>query len=169
MGTLQHTSFSDRASVGAPSRLLDGCRLPLSNSSSLSASTAEGLSVPHDRERIGRNDRRDTSRNVRAFTITQGELLELTQEAFREHVGPGPGGAKKIAGVVECSEKTAQNWLDGKTTPSGILDLRAMHAIPAYAALKREIAQLEMDLDPRLQAKLRELHTLTMALSGGER
>lgn len=122
----------------------------------------------HDRSKIARNDRRDLARNVRAYTITQGDWLKLTQIAMRDHVGNSPGGAKKLASELECSEKTAQNWLDGKTSPSGILDLRAMHAIPEYAALKREIAAMETDMDPRLQAKLMELYRMTVQLAGAE-
>lgn len=92
----------------------------------------------------------------------------LVRAAMRDHVGGSrPGGAKVIAEDCECSEKTAQNWLDGKAAPSGILDLRAMHAIPAYDALKREIAALERNLDPRLQAKYQELHRLTLELANG--
>lgn len=90
----------------------------------------------------------------------------MSSEAFRSHVGNRPGGAKVIAYECECSPKTAQSWLDGDSTPAGILDLRAMNAIPAYAALKREIASLQSDMDPRLQAKIAELHRMTLELAG---
>jgi hypothetical protein len=90
----------------------------------------------------------------------------MTASAFRAHVGDRPGGAKVIAEEVECSPKTAQSWLDGESTPAGILDLRALNRIPAYAALKREIAAMETVLDPRLQAKYQELHRLTLELAG---
>jgi len=102
----------------------------------------------------------------RAFRVTQREWRLLSSAAFREHVGDRPGGAKVISEAIECSPKTAQSWLDGESTPAGILDLRAMSAVPAYAALKREIAAMEMGLDPRLQAKYQELHRLTLQLGG---
>lgn len=103
----------------------------------------------------------------RAFRLTQREWRSLSSEAFRSHVGDRPGGAQAIAYEVECSPKTAQSWLDGESTPAGLLDLRAMNKIPAYAALKREVAALEVTLDPRLQAKYQELHALTLALANG--
>ena len=99
--------------------------------------------------------------------MTHGDYLKRVSRAFREHTGNRPGAAQELAGEIECSDKTTKSWLDGKTAPSGILDLRAMNRIPAYAALKREIAQLESDLDPRLQAKLQELHQLTQQLADG--
>lgn len=93
----------------------------------------------------------------------------LSSRSFREFVGDRPGGAKVIAEEVECSPKTAQSWLDGESTPAGILDLRALARVPNYAALKREIAQMETTLHPRLQAKYQELHRLTLELANGER
>lgn len=139
----------------------------LTNEYAPSRESAEGISMPQNRERVSRNNRRQSGRNVRAYTITQLEYQARVQGAMREYVGPGPGGAKKIASEIECNEKTAQNWLDGKTTPSGILDLRAMNAIPTYAALKREIAGMETDMDPRVQAKLHELYRMTLQLADG--
>lgn len=104
----------------------------------------------------------------RAFRLTQREYRSLVSEAFRAHVGVRPGGAQVISDAVECSPKTAQSWLDGESTPAGILDKRALAVIPSYAALTREIAAMQTDLDPRLQAKYQELHALTLALANGE-
>lgn len=101
----------------------------------------------------------------RAFRITQRDWRMLSSNAFREHVGSRIGGARALADEIECSPKTAQSWLDGESTPAGILDLRAMATIPAYAALKREIAAMESGMDPRLQAKYQELHALTLSLA----
>lgn len=99
--------------------------------------------------------------------MTQREWRMLASAAFREHVGNRPGAAKALADEIECSPKTAQAWLDGDSTPAGILDLRALAKVPVYAALKREIAAMETVMDPRLQAKYQELHALTLQLAGG--
>ncbi len=137
--------------------------------SSLSRESLRGQTVTHDRRNIARNDRREIGRNIRceAFTITQAEYTRRVAEAMHADAGPGPGKAKRIATLVECNEKTAQNWLDGKTTPANILDRRALNRLPSYAALAREIAAMESDLDPRLQAKYQELHRLTLELANG--
>lgn len=116
----------------------------------------------------GLNGGKFSSQNAkpRAFHLTQSEWRMLSRNAFREHVGDRPGGAKVIAAEIECSPKTAQSWLDGESTPAGIYDLRALNRVPAYAALKREIAAMEMDCDPRVQAKLMELYRMTQRLAG---
>jgi hypothetical protein len=103
----------------------------------------------------------------RAFHLTQAEWRGLSSNAWRQFAGNRPGAAKFIAEVIECSPKTAQSWLDGESTPAGLLDMRAMNRNPVYAALKREIAGMESDMDPRLQAKYQELHRLTLELADG--
>lgn len=115
-------------------------------------------------QRAGKSPAQDT-RNIPAFSITQGDWLKLVSVAMHEDAGDRPDKAKFLAGKLQCSWKTTKSWLNGDTAPSGILDLRAMNRIPAYAALKREIAAMETDMDPRLQAKYAELQRLTLELA----
>lgn len=112
-----------------------------------------------NRDYLARNIRGRSARPL-AFTMTQKELYKLSAAAFRAFAGAGPGAATKIADAIECSKKTAQNYLDGRNAPGPIHDARALYAIPHYAAMKREIAQMETTLDPRLQAKLVEVARL---------
>ena len=121
--------------------------------------------MEHSRKRFSGNSPAQDTRNIPAFSITQGDWLKLVSEAMHEDTGNRPDKAKYLAGKLQCSWKTTKSWLDGDTAPSGILDLRAMNRIPAYAALKREIAAMETDMDPRLQAKYAELHRLTLELA----
>lgn len=121
----------------------------------------------HKRERITGDFRASDTRNIPAFEITQGDWLRESSKAFREHTGDRPGAAKALAAEIECSDKTTRSWLAGETAPSGILDLRAMNRIPAYAALKRRLAAQEAAMDPRVQATIQELHRMTLDLAGG--
>lgn len=132
----------------------------------LGSNNHEDNAMLQNRGAIARNFLSKDTRNVPAFSITHGDWLKRVSQAMREDVGDRPGAAKELASRLECSEKTAQSWLDGRTAPAGILDLRAMNRVPAYAALKRQIAAMEMDCDPRVQAKLMELYRLTLALAG---
>lgn len=102
-----------------------------------------------------------------AFSITQKEWLTRSSAAMRAFVGRRPGGAKLISEAVECSPKTAQSWLDGDTAPSGILDKRAMNAIPDYAALCCELSAMSVTVNPRLLAKYREIEKLTLEIANG--
>lgn len=116
----------------------------------------EAKTVPHDRDNNARNIRGSSARPL-AYTITQKEYRERSARAFRDFAGDSPGAAKKVAAALECSEKTAQNYLDARNAPGPIHDSRALYAVPHYAAMKRELAAMEMDHDPRLQAKFNEL------------
>lgn len=156
---------SEMTSPAATGLSLMPSTYPSINRPSLSRGTCEGTNV-HNREKMAGNFRANSARKCPAFEITHGDYLKLVQDRMRQFAGHGPEAAKKISQVIECSPKTARSWLDGETAPSGILDLRAMNKIPAYAALKNEIAAMESNLDPRLQAKYHELHRLTLELAG---
>lgn len=115
-----------------------------------------------------REFRAKDTRNIPAFELTQGDWLRQSAKAFRAHTGERPGAAKELAAELECSDKTTRSWLAGETAPSGILDLRAMARIPAYAALKRKLAAQESQMDPRVQATIQELHRMSLQLAGEE-
>lgn len=115
----------------------------------------------YNRDHNGRPLRSD-ARNIQtrarplAYSITHLELAERSKRAFRDFAGEGSQAASTVAEALECSKATAKNYLNGRNVPSGVHDLRALHAIPHYAAMKRELAAMEMDHDPRLQAKFNE-------------
>lgn len=90
-----------------------------------------------------------------AFNITQLELTERVQAVMRDFAG-NENAVAKITGALQCSDGTAKNYLEGKTTPQGIYDARALAVIPGYLALKAELAGLQMALDPRHQVKVAE-------------
>lgn len=159
-----HVSKPANAPTWRPSVRLTELPVPIETSSE--RINSEGSSMPHDRGRISGTFTARMGRNVPAFEITHGDYLKKVQKAFRIHAGNRPGAAKEIASELECSDKAVKSWLDGRTAPSGVLCCRAMNRIPAYAALKREIAAMETDMDPRLQAKYQELHRLTLELAG---
>jgi hypothetical protein len=90
-----------------------------------------------------------------AFNITQLELTERVQAVMREFAG-NENAIGKITSALQCSDGTAKNYLEGKTTPQGIYDARALAVIPGYLSLKAELAGLEMALDPKHQVKVAE-------------
>jgi len=103
----------------------------------------------------------------RAFRMTQGEWRKESRAAFRAYTKNKAKPSHVLAEILECNPKTAQSWLDGDSTPAGILDLRAMALIPEYAALKRKLANQESALDPRVQETIQQLHRMTIELAGG--
>jgi hypothetical protein len=119
---------------------------------------AQSSSVPEDNNFFApsRNKFSAHSGKVLAFSITQSDLTERCQKVMRAHVGNEENAAKRLARDLACSVGTAKNYLEGRTTPQGIHDARAMAVIPGYLALKAELAGLELALDPRHQAKMVE-------------
>lgn len=83
-----------------------------------------------------------------AFGITQLEWSERSSEAMRTHVGDDRHAAKKLSTILECSPRTAENFLLGRTTPSGIHFLRAYASIPEFTAEVRRLTRMEQSMDP---------------------
>jgi hypothetical protein len=96
------------------------------------------------------------SAKVLAFSISQHDYTERVQRVMREFVGPHGDAPKRLANALGCAIGTAKNYLEGRTTPQGIHDKRAIAVIPGYLALTAELAGLEMALDPRHQRRLTE-------------
>lgn len=94
--------------------------------------------------------------NVLAFTITQEEYTSRVQAAMVESVAGTDSPSKRLARTLGCSIGTAKNYLEGRTTPSGIHDMRAMAVIPGYRALKLEIAGISQAVDARHHQKVAE-------------
>jgi hypothetical protein len=94
-------------------------------------------------------------KDLPAFNITQHELTAKVQAVMRDFAG-NENAISKLSSALQCSDGTAKNYLEGKTTPQGIYDSRAMAVIPGYLSLKAELAGLEMALDPKHQAKMAE-------------
>lgn len=124
----------------------------------VSTTKISGSSSPYIGKNIpaysGNNLSAESHKDLPAFSITQHVLTERSQAIMVAHVGNDPGAAKRLARTLGCSIGTAKNYLEGRTTPSGIHDIRAMAVIPGWFAHKAEMAGVEMVLDPARQAKM---------------
>lgn len=90
---------------------------------------------------------RDT-RLLPAYEITQGDWIRASQKAMQAHVGNDKSGAKLLADILECSPRTAENYLQGRTAPSGLHFLRALASIPEFQAEVRRLSAMQADRDP---------------------
>lgn len=89
-----------------------------------------------------------------AFGVTQLEWNELASNAMRAHVGDDRHATKRLSHILECSPRTAENYLLGRTTPSGIYFLRAYAMIPEFTAEIRRLTGMEASLDPAFERDL---------------
>lgn len=124
-------------------------------SSQTSAASYTGLNGNKFAAPARNNISPECRKGLPAFSITQMNLGDRVKEVMREFAG-NENAIARVEQALECSPGTAKNYLEGKTTPQGIYDLRAMAVIPGYLALKMELAGLEMACDPRHQQKVAE-------------
>lgn len=123
-------------------------------------SSALNVGAHQDRDfRGSRNGSfRGQSRNVlakpEAFSITQQSWSDRAAQAMRDHVGDDRHAAKRLCNILECSPRTAENFLLGRTTPSGIHFLRAYAMIPEFTAEVRRLTGKEASQDPTFERDL---------------
>lgn len=110
---------------------------------------------------IARRVRGDIRRNSHAqnakplaFELTQLAWQEAASKAMRDHVGEDRHAAKRLGNILECSPRTAENFLLGRTTPSGIHFLRAYAMIPEFTAEVRRLTGMAQSLDPAFERDL---------------
>lgn len=99
----------------------------------------------------GRGNVRVKDTRPLAFGITTGEWNKAASDAMRAHVGDDRHAAKKLADILECSPRTAENYLQGRTAPGGVHFLRAYAAIPEFTAEVRRLSAMESSLDPEFE------------------
>lgn len=108
--------------------------------------------IPGDQVRIFRGDPRGNFRGNStrplAFEITTDDWNKISADAMRAHVGNDKGAAKVLAEKIGCSPRTAENYLQARSAPQGVHHVRAIAAIPEFAAAERYVSGLEADLDP---------------------
>jgi len=90
------------------------------------------------------------------FALSRGEWGDIATKAFREEVGDDAHSAKRLSRILECSWRTAENYLQGRTVPDPIHTLRAYAMIPAFAAEVRRLTGMEQSLDPEFERDLSE-------------
>jgi hypothetical protein len=110
---------------------------------------------------IARRDRGDARRNncgksgkPLAFGLTQKDWSDTSSAAMRSHVGDDRHAAKRLGNILECSPRTAENFLLGRTTPSGIHFLRAYAMIPEFTAEVRRLTGMQSSQDPTFERDL---------------
>jgi hypothetical protein len=80
--------------------------------------------------------------------------MDASSQAMRDHVGDDRHAAKRLGNILECSPRTAENFLLGRTTPSGIHFLRAYAMIPEFTAEVRRLTGMQQSQDPAFERDL---------------
>jgi hypothetical protein len=125
------------------------------------AQNGNGAGALNGHAAIGRRDRGDrrgnnSGQNAKplAFELTQKAWMDAASQAMRDHVGDDRHAAKRLGNILECSPRTAENFLLGRTTPSGIHFLRAYAMIPEFTAEVRRLTGMAQSMDPAFERDL---------------
>jgi hypothetical protein len=123
------------------------------NSDGLAALNTGAASARRSR---GRDSRNTSGQNAKplAFELTQKAWSDTASKAMRDHCGDDRHAAKRLGNILECSPRTAENFLLGRTTPSGIHFLRAYAMIPEFTAEVRRLTGMAQSMDPKFERDL---------------
>ncbi len=86
-----------------------------------------------------------------ARSLTRNDLNQRTAQVLRVVFGGLASPAKQLAAKAGASERTAVNWLDGKSSPDFLYALRLMETVPEFAAEVRRLTAMVGDIDPEFQ------------------
>lgn len=104
-----------------------------------------------------RNIFRGETTKAPAFELTTAEWNEMSAEAFRDHMREEGLSVKELADKIGTSDRTAENYITGRTAPAGLHFLRALAVIPEFEARVRYVAALVAECDPRAQSAQNDL------------
>lgn len=85
-----------------------------------------------------------------SFDVTQNEWNKLSGGAIKAFMASEDLTAKEVAELLGCSDRTIDNYVEGKCSPAGLYHLRALTVIPEYAAEVMRVAGLT-ETDPEFE------------------
>lgn len=100
------------------------------------------------------------------FELTQQEYGARVCGVIKRCAANENKPAAWLAVVAGCTVGTAQNWLDGTSTPNGLYLTRLRSQLPELAAELRRLETMEAELHPDAQRLASEIAQIIIARSG---
>ena len=115
--------------------------------------------VPPARKFSGdsRNIFRGVDTRAPAFAMTTAQWNRASSGAIAAHMRDTGLTLKEVAQKIGCSDRTAENYVQGRTSPAGLHFLRCIAVIPEFEAEVRRVTSMMMDFDPRAHHAALEL------------
>ena len=107
-------------------------------------------SVPRNFRGRSTGNFRGQSPHPLSFDVTQNEWNHLSGAAIKAFMASEDLTAKEVAELLGCSDRTIDNYVEGKCSPAGLYHLRALTVIPEYAAEVMRVAGLT-ETDPEFE------------------
>lgn len=87
-----------------------------------------------------------------AFEMTTAEWNETSSGAINAHMRDNGLSLKELAQEIGCSDRTAENYVSGRTAPAGLHFLRCIAVIPEFQAEVRRVSAMAGEADPMADA-----------------
>lgn len=136
----------------------------MSNSRVAIAGNVHGSSHPNFRAEPPRTFHGDRRGNFRgectqpaAFGLSTNDWNKISADALNEHAETERLTAKEMAIKIGCNDRTLENYLQGRTAPSGVYFLKCLAAIPEFQSRVMHLCALERDCDPEAERARSEL------------
>ena len=114
----------------------------------------------HDRRKFRQQDPRNlrvTNTRAPCFEITANDWVRICQDALRAYMESESITEKELAQRIGCTDRTVENYTQGRCAPSGLNLLRCLATIPHLAAQADRLTGLEADLDPEAERARNDL------------
>jgi hypothetical protein len=114
-----------------------------------------------DPPRTFHGDRRGNFRGdctqAEAFGLSTNDWNKISAQALNDHAAVERLSAKELAIKIGCNDRTIENYLQGRTAPSGVYFLKCLAAIPEFQSRVLRLCALERDCDPEAERARSEL------------
>jgi transcriptional regulator with XRE-family HTH domain len=145
----------------------------VSNTPNFRGLNANIFSGQQDRNFNGnvRNIFRGELKRAPAFELTTHDWNALSAEAISEFMRCEDLSLKELGRLIGCSDRTVENYLNGRTAPQGVHFLRCFAVIPTFEALVKDVCDKAGGIDPRAlhrAAKLAQEATRFLSALGVE-
>lgn len=86
-----------------------------------------------------------------SFSLTTKDWNHICADALKAHMAAAQIGEKELADKLGCNDRTLENWLQARTSASGVDLLKLLSVIPELAAETDRVCFMEQEFDPDVE------------------
>lgn len=83
--------------------------------------------------------------------MTANDWVRTCQEALRAYMEAEGITEKELARRIGCTDRTVENYTQGRCAPAGLNLLRCLSIVPHLASEADRLTGMERDLDPQAE------------------
>lgn len=86
-----------------------------------------------------------------SFSLTTKDWNNKFADALHRHMEAAEIGEKELANKLGCNDRTLENWLQARTSASGVDLLKCISVVPELASAVDEVCFMESEFDPDVE------------------